>query len=74
MVKISSFYNLVAKNPCLAFSLSFSLLRTFRISPNFHNIMTLEWLKDGWFLFWYQWSEETNSYTLVVNTRVYGIL
>ena len=25
--------------------------------------------EDGWYLFWYQWKEETHSYTLVASMR-----
>ena len=38
--------------------------------PNFQvNIMTS--YKYSWYLFWYQWKEETHSYTLeVLNIRI----
>ena len=28
---------------------------------------------DGWYLFWYQWKEETYSYTVVANIRVQDV-
>ena len=29
--------------------------------------------EDEWYLFWYQWKEETHSYTVVANIKEYDV-
>ena len=56
---------------CLFFVFIFNMLKILRLRLHYDTIVTS--YADGWYLFWYQWKEETHSYTVVANIRVQGV-
>ena len=72
-VKIACFYDFFIRKP-IFFLFQAILYVHDEFSRNFEGALKYDVLvtsyQDGWYFRWYQWKEDTNSYTLVANTRV----